>query len=61
MYLLFLLFVFYLSSNYAFFLIFFFVKTVCVEPSVNFALLEFQLKFQVGKTLQRSQDFFTGR
>ena len=58
MYLLFLLFVFYLSSNYA---NFFFVKTVCVEPSVNFALLEFQLKFQVGKTLQRSQDFFTGR
>ena len=31
--------------------VFYFVKTICIELSANFALLEFQLKYQVAETL----------
>ena len=36
----------------------FFVKTICIEVSANFTLLEFQLKYQVAETLLECQDFF---
>ena len=53
---LFLLFVFYLNSNYV--LIFkIFVKTICIELSVNFVLLKFELKYHIAKTLLQRQDF----
>ena len=53
---LFFLFAFCLSSNYALIFTFFF-KTISIVLCVNFALLEFQVKYQVAKTLLQYKHF----